>query len=196
MSQVPPRPSGVSGPEKHATLPTKLRSCVVCRSRKVRCDKQSPCSNCRRANIDCVVPSNDRPPRWARRMERLTHNAASPAASPQDSDPGTGLVMERLRNLESLVKELSSQLEQANTAASSAAGGSSGVNSPDASSNNRDMDHQRSTPSSTSTTDVQKNFGRLVVQDASRSRYVSTGFWSRVSDEVSICLRQSSPTLS
>ncbi|KAJ3479025.1 hypothetical protein NLG97_g8424 [Lecanicillium saksenae] len=33
-------------------------SCLVCRQRKVRCDHTQPCSNCKRANIDCeyVVP--------------------------------------------------------------------------------------------------------------------------------------------
>ena len=161
----------------------KQRSCVVCRSRKVRCDKQSPCSNCRRANIACVVPSADRPPKWARRLERITNTAAPPANAPQDTDPGVGQVMDRLRNLESLVKELSSQLEQANAAAS-AAGGSSGVNSPESPQNERDGDHQKGIPSTTSTVGMHKHFGRLVLQDTSRSRYVGSGFWSRVSDEV------------
>ena len=31
---------------------------------------------------------------------------------------------------------------------------------------------------------VQKQFGRLVLQGKSHSRYVSSGFWSRVNDEV------------
>jgi hypothetical protein len=164
----------------------KLRSCVVCRNRKVRCDKQSPCSNCRRANMACVFPSTDRPPRWARRLERLTNNAAaSNAPAPQDADPGVGKVMDRLRNLENLVKELSGQLEQAHAAASSAGGGSSGVNCPGNSTQDRDAEHQRDTSPATNTNSVQKQFGRLVLQDASRSRYVSSGFWSRVNDEVS-----------
>ena len=164
----------------------KLRSCVVCRNRKVRCDKQSPCSNCRRANMACVFPSTDRPPRWARRLERLTNNAAaSNAPAPQDADPGVGKVMDRLRNLENLVKELSDQLEQAHAAASSAGGGSSGVNCPGSSTQDRDAEHQRDTSPATNTSSVQKQFGRLVLQDASRSRYVSSGFWSRVNDEVS-----------
>jgi hypothetical protein len=84
--------------------------------------------------------------------------------------------MERLQNLESLVKDLSGQLEQANAAASSVAGGSSEVNSPKSSSQDRDTGHQ--------TDAIQKPFGRLVLQDANRSRYVSSGFWSRVNDEV------------
>lgn len=156
--------------------PAKLRSCVVCRSRKVRCDKQSPCSNCRRANIACVVQPNDRPPKWARRLERITNGPAAAAEAPRDADPGVAPVMERLRNLEGLVKELSGQLEQAHAAAGSSAGGSPEVNSPGSSTNERDV----------SGASVQKHFGRMVLHDASRSRYVSSGFWSRVSDEVCV----------
>lgn len=165
-----------------ATAPTpRLRSCVTCRSRKVRCDKLSPCSNCRRANIACVVPSNDRPPRWARRLERISNDAASNAQGVQAADSQVSHVMERLRTLESLVKELSSQLEQARAAATSAAGGSSGANSTQ----DQDTDHQRSESPAASAANVQKQFGMLVLQDASRSRYVNSGFWSRVNDEVS-----------
>ena len=117
-------------------------------------------------------------------------NARSPASesipvsAPQDPDPGVAKVMERLRNLESLVKELSGQLEVANAAASSAAGGSSGANSPGSSIHDRDADHLRDSSIATKSSSVQKQFGRLVVQDTSRSRYVSSGFWSRVNDEV------------
>lgn len=164
----------------------KLRSCVVCRNRKVRCDKQSPCSNCRRANVACVFASTDRPPRWARRLERLTKNAAtSNAPAPQHADPAVDKVMDRLRNLENLVKELSGQLEQAHAAASSAGDGSSGPNSPGSSTQNRDAEHQRDLSPATDTSSLHNQFGRLVLQDASRSRYVSSGFWSRVNDEVS-----------
>jgi len=162
----------------------KVRSCVVCRTRKVRCDRQSPCSNCLRANIACVFPSTDRPPRWARRLNRVSNNAASNAQPTQLPDPAATQVMERLRNLESLVKDLSGQLEQANAAALSAASGSSGVNSPESSSHDRDTDHQGGGSSSTNAGNIQKQFGRLVLQDANRSRYVSSGFWSIVNDEV------------
>lgn len=178
----PGKNASASASPPEASTYVKPRSCAVCRSRKVRCDKLSPCSNCRRANIACVVPSNDRPPRWARRLERITNNAASTEQAPQESE-GARQVMERLRNLESLVKELSGQLEQANAAASSAAG-SSNVNSPGASTQEGDADRQMSAPSTTSATEMQKHFGRLVLQDTSQSHYVGSGFWSRVSDEV------------
>ncbi|TLS28043.1 hypothetical protein PpBr36_01398 [Pyricularia pennisetigena] len=35
-----------------------------------------------------------------------------------------------------------------------------------------------------STTDVAKKFGRLVLHDKGKSRYVSSGFWSRINDEI------------
>ena len=166
--------------------PSKVRSCLVCRSRKVRCDRQSPCSKCRQANIACVFPSTTRPPRWARRLERLTNNNVAVANAPasQDVDPGVTKVMDRLRNLESLVKELSGQLEQAHAAAGSAGGGSSAANSPGSTTQDRDAEHQRDPSSATISSGMQKQFGRLVPQDASRNRYVSSGFWSRVNDEV------------
>ena len=92
--------------------------------------------------------------------------------------------MDRVRNLECLVKQLRGQLEQAQAAASSTGGGSSEVSSPGSSAQDRDAELQGHTSPATNASSVQKQFGRLVVQDASRSRYVSSGFWSRVNDEV------------
>jgi len=180
-SETPGR-SDSSVPASASKSAPKLRSCVVCRSRKVRCDKLSPCSNCRRANIACTFPSTDRPPRWARRL------VASNAQASQNPDPAAAQVMERLRNLEGLVKDLSGQLEQANAAAAanSAAGSSPGVNSPGSSSHDPDTDQHREASPNTKSGDVniQKHFGRLVLQDANQSRYINSGFWSRVTDEV------------
>ncbi|KAJ5538140.1 hypothetical protein N7494_007619 [Penicillium frequentans] len=140
------------------------RSCVICRSRKVRCDKLSPCSNCRRGNIACIYPSGDRPPRWARRLER----------------PVTGEVMERLHHLEGLVKELTGQLEQAHAAAKSSAASS---NSPGSSTHDNEVGLQGNT-SFAGQGSVSNKFGRLALNDANRSRYVGSGFWSWVNDEI------------
>ncbi|KAF4980440.1 hypothetical protein FZEAL_3556 [Fusarium zealandicum] len=190
MSSGPPArnefaPGSASVPENNASsaIPSsKVRSCVVCRSRKVRCDKLSPCSNCRRANIPCVVPSNDRPPRWARRLGRVANTAYTPGQDPSHGSgvhQGNGQMMERVRNLESLVKELRGQLDQANITPSPTGGSSvDGTSSPE-------TKRDGVSPSSTSTTsDAQKHFGRLVLQDTSHSRYVASGFWSRISDEL------------
>ena len=134
----------------------------------------------------CVFPPTDRPPRWARRLERLNNNvaAASNGAVPQEADPNVNRVMDRLRNLEDLVKELSAQLEQAHATTSSSSDGPSNINIHDVFAQDLEAEHQRDTPSLGNTSSVQKQFGKLVLQDASRSRYVSSAFWSRVNDEV------------
>ena len=165
----------------------KLRSCAVCRSRKVRCDKQSPCSNCRRANIPCVFPASDRPPRWARRLHRVANNVAAESANPQaaqNTNPGVDQAIETLHTLEDLVKELTSQLEQARLLASSASGATSAFTSSVSSAHDHDTKRQRDISPTMGTANGQNHFGRLVLRDVNRSRLVSSGFWSRVIDEV------------
>lgn len=186
--------SSIAASDKIATTSVKLRSCVVCRSRKVRCDKLSPCSNCRRANIPCIVPSADRPPRWARRLNRAGNLEApsDSAKATQEASSGVDPVIERLHNLENLVKELRGQLEQANAAVANAdvgadADGLSGFDSSNRPCPNlgQDTDHHKTPLSAAvSTSEVQKSFGRLVLQDVNRSRYISSGFWARMNDEV------------
>src|SRR5215469_5346550 len=169
-----PSPASARTPSSSPAPPPKSRSCIVCRNRKVRCDKRSPCSNCRRANIACVFPSTDCPPRWARRLESLTKNAAAlTAPAPQYADPGVGKIMDRLRSLENLVKELRGELEQAYAGPSSVGGGSFGVNSSGSSTQGRDAEQRRDSSTATNSSSVQKQFGRMVLQGVSRSRYVS-----------------------
>ncbi|KAI1611418.1 fungal-specific transcription factor domain-containing protein [Exophiala viscosa] len=180
-----PVPARVSAAASSST--SKLRSCTVCRQRKVKCDKQTPCSNCRRAGIACVIPSTDRPPRWARRLQRLTDNASTPnAQASHGADPGVDRLMERLRSLEDLVKELRGQLEQANAAASSTGSGPSAANSPEYPTKNPDAEHQEDATDIPATSNLHNRFGRLVLQDASRAHYISSGFWSRVDDELNV----------
>ncbi|KAL9945810.1 hypothetical protein D7B24_009319 [Verticillium nonalfalfae] len=169
-AQVSASPSEDS--TKSSAPASKLRSCVVCRSRKVRCDKLSPCSNCRRAGIPCTVASSDRPPRWARRLDKL---AARPSA-PQESEPAAGAVMDRLRTLEKMVKDLGAELEQANAAKS----GDRHAPSPDGDG----LDSQRHGLSAAPAAGVQPGMGRMVGQEKGRSQYVGSSFWTRVSDEL------------
>lgn len=56
------------------------RSCELCRHRRVKCDRQQPCSNCIRSKADCVYPSGrGRAPKTRRRaldsqlVDRLSH---------------------------------------------------------------------------------------------------------------------------
>lgn len=186
MSQAPAPIVSVAASSEIKASPSsaapRLRSCIICRTRKVRCDKQSPCSNCRRAKIPCVFPLTDQSPRWARRLERSTkYPTKEDQRPPQDVGPVIDKVKDRLRILENLVKELSSQLEEAHAVADSAGGGSSGVNSA----RNAPQDHEHRDPASIKISSTQKQFGRMVLQGGNRSRYVSSGFWSRINDEVS-----------
>ena len=163
------------GGGKHESAPRKARSCFVCRQRKVKCDKRSPCGNCRRANIPCVLPSAERPPRWARRQELLASNAV---AASQAVETGDAQLMERLRYLETLVQDLTAQLRQARSNYGSSTGPSPG-------SNHHDQDEQSAPSASPREGEgVVKQFGRLVVQDSGQTRYVSSGFWSRIDDEL------------
>ncbi|TGO85905.1 hypothetical protein BPOR_0353g00090 [Botrytis porri] len=175
--------------DKTTTTSVKLRSYVICRSRKVRCDKLAPCSNCRRANIPCVLPSTDRPPRWARRLERAGNSAAEPkGAKPRQEVSSKGdPIIERLHNLENLVKELRRQLEHANATTGHLNGdGLPGLGDSDSLhlGLNHDLNSFKDNVSVEHTSLVQKKFGRLVLKDVNRSRYIISGFWARMNDEI------------
>jgi hypothetical protein len=163
----------------------KARSCIVCRNRKVRCDRQTPCSHCRRANISCVYPSTDRPPRWVRRLDRFTEDSDQLSRKhPQHIDPSLDVAMDRLQNLENLVKELRAQLERAKSSTLV-------TNSGPATPSHDDADVVAPT-SEPATHDSPASCGRLVGQDgAGESRYVGNAFWSRIAEEVRI-IRQDS----
>lgn len=63
-------PSGTPGGARPPSPKiTRGHSCVLCQQRKVKCDKQRPCSNCIKARAACV-PSAPAVPR--RKKRRLT----------------------------------------------------------------------------------------------------------------------------
>lgn len=173
------------------------RSCVTCRRRKVRCDKQMPCSNCRRALIPCIFPAPGRAPRQQRPKD--------PNAAPKNSSQREVELIKRLRKLEGIVEELSGQIEvePGGKLASSVGSpdlayvnpvGSDGLvqktlsdsldmapaGSPDSKDNDSAGD-----PTNEKGREMRKNFGRMVLDDTrGTSRYVSSGFWSKLNDEV------------
>ncbi|PFH62944.1 hypothetical protein XA68_10997 [Ophiocordyceps unilateralis] len=203
--QSPPevvRPSGSStvyqttGPDAHAgpVLATggsgspalNPRSCVTCRRRKVRCDKQMPCSNCRRTLIPCVFPAPGRAPR----QQRPRDSNAPPRTSSQRELE----LVKRLRKLEGIVEELSGQLD-----------GDTTVAEPE---NTRAVDDTPRTldkliaPACSGPKETESaadlavgpatrrdalhlSLGRLVLDDQrGTSRYASSDFWSKLEDEL------------
>ncbi|CAE7030569.1 hypothetical protein PTNB73_05436 [Pyrenophora teres f. teres] len=162
--------SSTNGPSSASPTPNP-RSCVTCRRRKVKCDKKNPCSNCVRANIECVFPAPGRAPRKSRK--------------PADAE-----LLERLRRLEGVVTSLNAQVEgheqeaadrerrrQSSTfddlcphAQSSSRGG--GEATPDA-----------HVAVDASVDGLENRFGRLVVEKG-RSRYINNSFWASLNNEV------------
>lgn len=134
-----------------------LRSCIFCRQRKVKCDRQQPCSNCLRFELDCSYPAGRgrakrRPP-----------------------------LVDRLQRLEDTIRKLASQVDAANTTDGtspatevgshhglrrghpSASASASNDSSPDAS--------------------IDQQLGRLMIDD-SKSYYVSNIMWANLGNEI------------
>ncbi|KAG5924824.1 hypothetical protein E4U61_006409 [Claviceps capensis] len=179
------------------------RSCVTCRRRKVRCDKQMPCSNCRRARIPCAFPAPGRAPRQPRPKD--------PSAPSKSSSHREAELIKRLKKLEGIVEELSGQIEEPGAArASGASCGATEVKllssnaSPEPvypgadslplrqSSTGNFEDFATCDASSRAASSVggssdgvkaKPNFGRMVADEGRQtSRYISSGFWSELND--------------
>ena len=137
------------------------RSCVTCRRRKVRCNKENPCANCVRAGIDCVFPGPGRAPRKSRK--------------PPDAE-----LLTRLRRLEGVVHSLGAQVDE-NGVISPALTGSADIRARFGEAQRGDSPN--SDLSDSKRQSIDKNLGRLVINE-DRSRYVSNAFWTGMSDEV------------
>lgn len=148
--------------ESRSALRLNPRSCVTCRRRKVRCNKENPCANCVRAGIECVFPGPGRAPRKSRK--------------PPDAE-----LLARLRRLEGVVHSLGAQVDDHGIVSSSLAG-SADIRAR--LSDNHAGDSPTSDRSDSKRQSLDKHLGRLVINE-DRSRYVSNSFWSGMTDEVS-----------
>ena len=177
QGQKPSSP-GRNGSVTSPTSGLNPRSCVTCRKRKVKCDKKQPCSNCQKANIECVFP---RPGRAPRRTKK-----------PPDAE-----LLARLRRLEGVVQKLgkgvdgedlspearSPEIVSQNT-------GSQATSQPEANGTDecefvakfRHLDPETRFKKFSSLT-LDREMGRLVVGEG-RSRYVSNSFWAGLTEEV------------
>ncbi|KAM0501938.1 hypothetical protein ACHAP8_004235 [Fusarium lateritium] len=159
------RPSSSSSPQDETTL--KIWSCVICRRRKIRCDRKDPCSNCVKNKIDCHFPVTGRIPR----RNRGPSTSKTPAQKQSE-------LLGRLRRLESVVTELAAQVEDEN-------GANIGVShqkqiTVDASATNSSWATSSAVADST---DEGEDFGRLVV-DKDGGLHVGNRFWSVFCSEV------------
>jgi hypothetical protein len=174
QSNPEPARSEGDGVPAHASTPSaprlNPRSCVTCRRRKVRCNKENPCANCVRAGIPCVFPGPGRAPRKSRK--------------PPDAE-----LLARLRRLEGVVHSLGAQVDENGVISPTTLTGSADIRARfgdaatgDSPTSDRSESHRQS---------LDKKLGRLVINE-DRSRYVSNTFWTGMSDEVCQphCLRQ------
>jgi hypothetical protein len=178
------------------------RSCVTCRRRKVRCDKHMPCGNCRKARISCIFPAPGRAPRRPRPRD--------PNAPPKQTSEREAELIKRLRKLEGIVEELSGQIEVEARPSGSATGESPETTTDDPGrrkrggsatappSNSASPDGLPPLPAASvrlsnsthgaavqsPTMGVNKDFGKLVLNNQGKTRYISNAFFSRMNDEV------------
>ncbi|RDW75995.1 hypothetical protein BP5796_06816 [Coleophoma crateriformis] len=188
---IPEPPSQSRSPpdaKSHAPHNLNIRSCTTCRRRKVKCDKKDPCTNCSKAGSQCVFPAPGRAPRRPR--------IGAKPVSDREAE-----LLKRLHRLEGVVEELSGQVDNGDTKPSPSSAGSSGaprdmdVDGKPNSVRVVGMDEGRTkqdwikrafalgTGPPKPAFDLEKNFGRLVV-DEGKSEYINDPFWASLTDEV------------
>lgn len=169
---------------------------MTCRRRKVKCDKQNPCSNCTKAGSTCVIPAPGRAPRKARQGARIV--------SEREAE-----LLKRLRRLEGVVEELSGQADVEATKQHSPASDDSPSKETDTAETSHGKEHAvrvvgmdegnggrkawilkafrvgNGPPKTEFNMDeLQAGVGRLVV-DEGKSHYIASPFWAQIADEVS-----------
>lgn len=132
-----------------------LRSCVTCRTRKIKCDRQQPCCNCIKAGHDdatCVYPPG--PGRAPKRSRQKTDSR----------------LVDRLSQLESLIEQFQRQQQPS-------------PYTPPARHIDASPTPSTTDTSSPNSNAIDQQMGRLVI-DETRSYYVSNVLWASLSSEV------------
>ncbi|GAB1309903.1 All development altered-3 [Madurella fahalii] len=214
LARHPPPGASVYSPTAVASAALNPRSCVTCRRRKVRCDKHMPCSNCRRAQIPCIFPAPGRAPRRPRpkdpnapakqpsserelelmkrlrKLEGIVEELSGQIEVETVRQPySTATSPEAGRDDHTIGGRLGSAFY----AASPASGGGHSHDSPTSGPgaggprlSGRPGSGTLSEPDSLrkASPDVHKQFGRLVLGEKGVTRYVSSGLWSSINDEL------------
>ncbi|KAM5367385.1 hypothetical protein ACJZ2D_010030 [Fusarium nematophilum] len=156
---TPPKPPATS-----AAARNHPRSCVFCRQRKVKCDRQQPCSNCVRCKLDCTYPAGR-----GRAAKRPRQTLDAP-------------LVDRLHRLEDIIKRLASQVD---AGAAGATAGTSVQGSPETEVGAHDREeHPSSSHSSPEASgSIDQQFGRLMI-DENKSYYVSNILWANLGNEI------------
>lgn len=159
----------------------QLRTCAVCRQKKIKCDRQKPCSNCIRSGCDCTYPiGRGRAPKRPRRLVE-------------------GQLVDKLARLETIIQHLAaehgSKIETPSGGPTPEPSVGSAHQPPRAVASDRrpeatgSSQHPRHEPAEDNYSDsaiasLQGHLGRLVMDDK-KSYYVSNPLWATMMHEVS-----------
>jgi hypothetical protein len=162
-SPLPPlQPSSVNEENGSASSTSKPshfhpRSCTSCRHRKVKCDRQQPCSNCVRAchGHGCVYPPG--PGRAAKQSRKILNSE----------------LVDRLSRLEAIIRHWALPDPETSSTRSVVVDENS-LDTENTSSITSSLDHSSS---------IDQQLGRLVI-DETRSYYISNILWANLGSEV------------
>lgn len=165
------------------------RSCVVCRQRKVKCDRQQPCSNCTRSKCACVYPTGrGRAPKRARRVadaqlaDKLARLETIIQRMAAENGPGLGVA----RGQSHL------QSNDGSGQAGPATESEHGITSeslPGRESHKvaEQSNSSHSSPAAGGQASVEASLSRLVIDDK-KSYYVSNPLWASMAQEVNLTI--------
>lgn len=137
----------------------KPYACVLCQQRKVRCDRQSPCSGCRKYEVNCIY----RPPPAPKRRKRR---------SPEET------LLARLRKYEELLVGLGvdvSNIDEHKSDSHHAAPEASGLTYNSGSGSKIDPDGDQE--------DLKNQFGRMIIRDG-KTHLLENSLWVNLSSEI------------
>ncbi|KEF62695.1 uncharacterized protein A1O9_00668 [Exophiala aquamarina CBS 119918] len=174
-----------STPETSRTTTSQIQlqlySCLQCKHRKVKCDRVDPCSNCQKADAECIYRTPVPPKRKKRKHQQEIFEKESCAGTGDadavllDSDSTTSReqeLLEKVRKYESLLKELGALKR-------------STVRSTEKRARKLTLTDRPKHPATETghTTDlVARGAGKLIA-DYGRSRYLENKLWTSVTDE-------------
>ena len=92
MQSTAPRPTGATAPHPLGSRRQNPVSCSLCRRKKLRCNRQHPCSNCVSRNVTCE------------RVEDLPRPV--PSATGRSSNSDNDAILLRLSRLEGLLVQV------------------------------------------------------------------------------------------
>ncbi|KAG6287311.1 hypothetical protein E4U46_004188 [Claviceps purpurea] len=155
-------PATYAAPHRHS----RILACVLCQHRKIKCDRNSPCSNCIKANVTCI--------------------ASTPAPARKRRRPNQDL-QERLARCEELLKLYADGAVpgQAQTAAETA---TPPINETATPTVNETLVSERA-ESAPPAVDKSNNFKPVcrMVNDDGSVRFMDSHIWATIYEEVSHC---------